>query len=71
MVNGSRSRLLGGGLLLASLGLLFVFVTGGLSVAEFASTYKEWHYLIGGVSIGYLFGWVSSSLYRYRGHHHD
>lgn len=32
-------------------------------MGEFANTYEEWHYLVGGVCMGYVAGWVSHSVY--------
>lgn len=31
-------------------------------LGEFASTFKEWHYFIGGVSLGFLLGWVGHAV---------
>lgn len=33
---------------------------------QFASTFKEWHYFVGGASLGFVLGWLSASEYLYR-----
>lgn len=32
-------------------------------IAEFASTYKEWHYIVSCLSAGFVGGWVAHSVY--------
>lgn len=33
---------------------------------EFASTFKEWHYMVGGLCVGFVLGWVVNALFRAR-----
>lgn len=35
------------------------------AIEQFANTYKEWHYLVGGFSMGFLVGTVLMAVYEY------
>lgn len=33
------------------------------AVEEFANTFREWHYLVSGASVGFVAGWIAGSRY--------
>ncbi len=33
-------------------------ISAGQLVDQFASTFREWHYLVGGACAGFVLGWV-------------
>jgi len=33
------------------------------ALKQFTSTFKEWHYLVGGLSGGFVVGWILGSLF--------
>lgn len=33
--------------------------SAGHMAKEFASTFREWHYLVGGLSVGFVAGWLA------------
>ena len=38
-------------------------INSAKALSEFVSTFKEWHYFVGGFSLGFVVGWVIASLF--------